>query len=117
MYYPWDFTVSIMDLEGKCIDHDYLPAVHNRVIFDHPWDRVIKEKTGSFCWINNFKSATMREIFCDEDYEIRRITKLYFKQFDKIKVIVTFELHLNILYQLPKNLMQVSADITKEKLI
>jgi hypothetical protein len=98
--YPFDFTLGVISYDGVCIDHDYTPLVETLVGMTYPFSRILTERTGEFYWqVSNFKSFSMERIINNCDTE--RITKIYFKHFDRLKVIVLFELHVNLIYQFP----------------
>lgn len=98
--YPFDFTLGVISYDGVCIDHDYTPLVGTLVGTNYPFSRILTERTGAFYWqVSNFKSFSMERII--NNCETERITKIYFKHFDKMNVIVLFELHVNIIYQFP----------------
>jgi hypothetical protein len=98
--YPWDCTLSIVDLTGKLIDHDCKSMENTRHANENPWHTIIEKKGGNFWWFDSYKSARANDLLT-EGCPIRRITKFNFKILPKINLILVLELHINVVSQFP----------------
>ena len=92
--FPWDFTISIIDLNGKIIDHDNYPAmVGTRRAKDMPWRKILSKRYGEFLWPDSYKSYRLTKILT-ELCGIKRFTKFNFKEIKVANVILLSLIHI-----------------------
>ncbi|MCB0633022.1 MAG: hypothetical protein KDD15_24960, partial [Lewinella sp.] len=97
---PWDLTITIIDIsKGTLIYHPNSEQVNKSKSQKQPYQRILKERTGSFVWFNNFMSEQFlaREFKTHKLNSDGRITKIFFEEVRKLGVIVVFESHINLL--------------------
>lgn len=94
--YPWDINLVAIDLTGKILYHRFESMISSHYGLDHPSHEILKERNGSFFWVNN-TAGKIRRIGDFPFKKILRFTKLYFKEMPHLEAIVIVQSHINIL--------------------
>ena len=105
LIFPWDITISAIDMTGKFIYHPRATLISTRPNMKHHRE-ILKNRNGEVFWINQYLTGQLKDIFGnpDEHYKVDRFTKVYFRELKKLDAIVIFESHLDIIYQLPRSI-------------
>lgn len=99
---PWDYTIAAMTLKGNYIYHISKSKISLKANYGFPYSEVVAQKNGHLFWLNYRKSEQLNALIPDGKFRNSRFTKIYFRHFEKLQAIVSFESHINILYQLPR---------------
>ncbi len=102
LHFSWDFDITAVNTRAVWVYHTIQSAISTRIWSDIPYPEVIRMKNGSLFWLNKFKTDRLTAIFPERHLRPVRLTKLYFREIEKLQVIVVFESHLSVLYELPK---------------
>ncbi len=98
---PWDFTLHAINYDRVFIYHPCIP--NGQRLWDHSdFNGVMRERTGTWVWINDHASNQLRTLFPNLGTNgTQRYTKLHYRDFPELKAIVTVESHINIITNLP----------------
>lgn len=102
--FPWDMTFAAINYKGDLIYHENDEMVATRIAAKYPYSEVLKRKTGSLIWFNNYTTTRFKNVFPYKLFKpALRITKIYFREIDTLQAIVTLESHIYVLSKMPKH--------------
>ena len=99
MPHPLDFTISAINLNGDFIYNPDERKILTRAISKYPYSKIMNLKTGQLLSVDSERSEQLN-INIGRRAKGERLSKLYFQYFDKLKAIVIFEYHINLIYRL-----------------
>jgi nucleoside phosphorylase len=108
---PWDFTLTAVTYDGVLVYH---PTINRGVRIDRNDCLVvaIEKRNGTSIWTNSKASEQLRGAMQTGDQFNHRFTKLYFRDYPKLAVVVTYEAHINVIDRLPRMQKPVSQPPT-----
>ncbi|MFF3000572.1 hypothetical protein ACFVTC_39410 [Streptomyces sp. NPDC057950] len=104
--FPWDLTVAAMDLSGRFSYHPN-PVIQGTRPNQSHHARILQERNGECFWVNQFITPQLRQALGTtqgDEFKHDRLTRVYYRYNKHLNIICIIESHIDVLYQLPRNI-------------
>lgn len=94
--HPWDFTLTATSYDCEIVYHPTIPP-GNRLDTDEALKIAIRNRNGDAVWPNPKISEQLSVMFQVTGIPNHRFTKLFFRDYQRLGVVVIYEAHVNVI--------------------